>query len=339
MKNGLLRALGAASTLAASATAARICGANMNNTYQWTLGDARYDDQVNGTATVAFSIMPGDGTGYATFYECVSAWPEPWQGWYDGKVSAGPAPATDIGNLIWGDCIWSGNGPNYDTTVAFAMDWSNRTMHLAHAYVCGDQEGSEGVAIGHAALDLACETDEEGAESCILNTESTAKAHVSTVGSPAHVASAPDTACADADARYQVWQVDAWTRQYALAPGATTPSADSGPSFTLSNLPGTQVFQCAPGADSPSSGQCEYQGDDETVAAASFEFDPDLDLLKLTQTWNCGCAESPECKAPSYLDVTAVGFVQATCNRAGDMLNCATGPVMIGEASRQKRTI
>lgn len=80
--------LAAALSLAAGATAARVCGTNSSSTYQWTVGDGRYDGADPGvddsTATVSFSIMPTAGSGYSTFFECMGEWPEAWAGWYEG---------------------------------------------------------------------------------------------------------------------------------------------------------------------------------------------------------------------------------------------------------------
>lgn len=115
------------------ASADRVCGATTDaSTYPWKVGAGRYDGaesgEGTGTATVAFSIAPGN-SAQGTFFECVAEWPESWAGWYED------------GNIIWGDCIWAGNGPTYDTAVAFAVDWKNRTMYLSHTFPCSDVEG------------------------------------------------------------------------------------------------------------------------------------------------------------------------------------------------------
>lgn len=88
MRNGLFVTFAAALSLASVASAVRVCGTNSSSTYQWTVGDARYDgadpSDPDGTSTVAISIIPGTGTGYAAFFECVGEWPGTWDGWYEG---------------------------------------------------------------------------------------------------------------------------------------------------------------------------------------------------------------------------------------------------------------
>ncbi|KAI1772821.1 hypothetical protein F4818DRAFT_125659 [Hypoxylon cercidicola] len=308
--------LTAALSLAAGAIAARVCGTNSSSTYPWTVGDGRYDGAdpsvVNGTATVAFSIMPSAGSGYSTFFECMGEWPEAWGGYFEGGDK-----------LIWGDCIWAGNGPNSDATVSFALDWKNRTMYLSHTFACSDIEGSDALALGSTVLDLACAASADGAESCMLDPALPApKASITTRGGPAHVSSG--AACADDAAPYQSWQLERWTRRYALAPGSTTPSADSGPAFTLRNMANRDVFACAPGPDSAFRGDCAWAGEGDSTSAttAAFTFDPEMDLLTITQTWICS-------DSPSY-DAVGIGFVQATCTRAGDQLTCTSGPLWIG---------
>ncbi|XXH00581.1 hypothetical protein Hte_006929 [Hypoxylon texense] len=327
-------ALAAALTFAAGATAARVCGTNSSSTYQWTVGDARYDGAdpsvENSAATVSFSIMPGGGSGYSTFFECMGEWPEAWGGYYEGGEK-----------LIWGDCIWAGNGPNSDTTVSFALDWKNRTMYVSHTFACSDIEGTDALAIGSTQLDLSCASASASAagtaaEACVLNPAAPApKATITTRGGPAH-GSSPGGACADdaSPSPYQSWQLEQWTRRYTLAPGTKTPSADTGPAFTLRNMANSDVFACAPapaagpdadsGSGSAFRGSCAWAGEGNSTAAttAVFTFDPETDLLTITQTWICS-------DSPSY-DAIGIGFVQATCTRAGDLLTCTSGPLWIG---------
>ncbi len=128
--NALL-AFATALSLFSGANAVRVCGtsAAASPTYQWKVGDLRYDgadpSKGNGFATVAASIVPG---GVNTLFECVAEWPESWAGWYEGGS-----------NIVWSDCIWTGSGPALDKTVSFAMDWENRTMYLSHTFGCSDK--------------------------------------------------------------------------------------------------------------------------------------------------------------------------------------------------------
>jgi hypothetical protein len=130
MAVGLLT-LVAALSLLRGANAARVCS---NATYPWRIGDMRFDgadpSKGDGHATVAASIAPTTAAAGGTLFECVSSWPESWAGWYQGGS-----------NIIWSDCIWTGNGPRSDKTVSFALDWKNRTMYLTHTFDCSNING------------------------------------------------------------------------------------------------------------------------------------------------------------------------------------------------------
>lgn len=112
------------------ADAARRCGqGGTATTFNWRIGDGRYDGpdpaKKDGLSTVAFSITPG----YALF-ECVAQWPEAWAGWYEGGQE-----------IIWSDCIWTGNAGTADTTISFALDWKKQMMYVSHTYACSDKQG------------------------------------------------------------------------------------------------------------------------------------------------------------------------------------------------------
>ncbi|KAI1505990.1 hypothetical protein F5X99DRAFT_427863 [Biscogniauxia marginata] len=276
--------------LASGAYAARACGNSTteSSTYLWRVGDARYDgadtSQSNGSATVAVSIVPGNNT-YATFFECVAEWPEPWSGWYEDK------------NIVWSDCIWAGNGPTYDTTVAFAMDWKNHTIYIAHTFDCSDRPGTDVLATGFIHFDMNCTEETDDSTSCMLPTyNDTSSLVITTKAAPARLDAGSD--CADNSERYQSWQLENWIRQYELDPGylssspATASPSDTGPSFTLRNMANTDIFDCSTSANQSNStfdGTCksEIEGDSASTTMATFRFDTELDILMITQTWNC----------------------------------------------------
>jgi len=157
------------------------------------------------------------------------------------------------------------------------------------------------------ALNLTCTAPKEGVQShCTLagntNRPSQSVLTVSTaqIAAPASNGSAAAT-CADGVKAYQSWQVERWSRQYDLqagswaGPGSTAPPAgDSGPSFTLRSLAGGRdVFDCKPsgrtngtwvGACAPATAG---NGTAAATTSASFKFDPRLDILTLSQRWNC----------------------------------------------------
>ncbi|KAI0864800.1 hypothetical protein F4860DRAFT_380741 [Xylaria cubensis] len=308
--------VGGAVLLAKLSSADRACSSNVSPSYLWRVSDARFDgaspDVSNGKAVVAVSIIPNSTN---TFFECVTEWPESWAGFVDG-------------NIIWSDCIWSGAGPTLDRAVAFAVDWKNRTMYLSHTFSCSDKNGLDSMATGSFNLDLDCKNDDDGSTHCTLKSATTTPAlQAKTVpGAPRLAANAT---CEDNAKVYQSWQLENWHRQYKLTPGdpSSPPQMDSGPSFSLHNLANGGVFECVPGNKTEENvfdGTCTQTAGANVAAntEATFRFDPVLDMLFVTQNWNCG--------ADSSFDASGVGFVQATCNREGDMLTCSSLPFWIG---------
>jgi hypothetical protein len=110
------------------AYAARPCAGSSGGSFQYPLGDVRYDSpdpsKADGLSTIAASL------GRTPLHECVAQWPESWVGWYEGGS-----------NLVWADCIFTGAGFTQDETVSFAVDWKNKTMYLAHTFACSDNQG------------------------------------------------------------------------------------------------------------------------------------------------------------------------------------------------------
>ncbi|KAJ8131733.1 hypothetical protein O1611_g1889 [Lasiodiplodia mahajangana] len=87
------------------------------------------------------------------------------------------------------------------------------------------------------------------------------------------------------------------------------------------------VFDCTPGnktEDNVFDGVCTAAAGANvaTNTKASFRFDPVLDMLVVTQNWECG--------AESSFNASGVGFIQATCNRQGDTLTCSSLPLWLG---------
>ncbi|KAI1147924.1 hypothetical protein F4825DRAFT_124451 [Nemania diffusa] len=315
--------IGAATIFSRLTTADRVCGSTTSSSYLWRVSDARFDGVdpsiSNGKAVIAVSVIPN---GTNTFFECVAEWPESWAGW---------SPAD--GNIIWGDCIWSGAGPTLDTAVAFAVDWKNHTMYLSHTFACSDKKGSDSMATGSFNLDLDCTTADDESTHCTTKSIATTPA-LQVTTAPGAPRLATNASCEDNTKVYQSWQLENWRRQYKLTPGApvtTPPPGDSGPSFTLRNLANGGVFECAPGhktAENVFDGVCAPAAAGAGPAAeantkASFRFDPVLDMLVVTQNWACGGT------AASF-DASGVGFIQATCSRQGDTLSCSSLPLWIG---------
>ncbi|KAI2631580.1 hypothetical protein GGS26DRAFT_100816 [Hypomontagnella submonticulosa] len=299
--------------LASGGDAARACTSSSTtpSTYQWHLGAARYDGaepgESNGPATVALSIVPGTST-MGTFFECVAEWPESWEGFYED------------GNIIWSDCIWAGNGQTYDTAVAFAMDWKNRTLYISHTYDCSDQQGSNALATGSVHLDMDCATNTDNSTSCMLKGDG---ASITTTGA---LARAQTDTCEDNTQRYQSWQLENWRRKYEMVPGSpdATPLTDSGPSFTLRNMANTDVFNCSTNGNQRETidGTCQLTSEGNITTIAWFRFEPRRDVIVISQRWYC-----PD---SGIFDTNGVGYVQATCSREGNVLSCSSNPIWIG---------
>ncbi|KAG8156359.1 hypothetical protein KVR01_013811 [Diaporthe batatas] len=304
--------------LSSTAAAARICG--NSTTYPWRVSDARYDSagsgQSDGSAIVAVSIVPTNRS-YGTFFECVASWPEAWQGFENGAD-----------NIVWSDCIWAGNGFSDDTTVSFAMDWPNHTMYVSHTFGCSDSQGADGLATGIMPLDMSCATTEEGTRTCTLAPK--ASMEFTTKGGP--TPQEPDTRCPGSADAYQSWQLEAWKRQYELPPGSSLsdpPKDDTGPAFALRNTRNqvTDSFNCTNTGkveDDKFTGTCAAAGEAST-STVDFVFDRKLNMLTVNQSWQCDGAS---------FDAVGVGYVQATCDRHGDLLTCTTGPIWIGTKTR-----
>ncbi|KAI8624138.1 heterokaryon incompatibility protein-domain-containing protein [Xylariaceae sp. FL1651] len=284
MQNGLLVSAIAVVTalFLKGADAARICGSsNASSTYLWRVSDARYDgadpSKSNSMAVVGISIVPNSTN---TFFDCVAEWPEAWAGW-----------SAEDNNIIWSDCIWSGAGPTFDTTVAFAVDWRNRTMYLSHTFSCSDKKGSNSMATGSFQLDMDCTTATDTSISCALKSNTTdSSQQVNTKSSLGQLATG--ATCEDNANAYQSWQLENWHRQYEITPGdpVSTPPMDTGPSFTLRNLANGGVFDCAPLGKTTKTDVFDGACKPATAGAnttATFQFDRVLDMVYITQQWEC----------------------------------------------------
>lgn len=211
------------------------------------------------------------------------------------------------------------------------------------------------MATGSFNLDLECKNADDESAHCTLKSKATSPAlQVNTVpGSPRLAANA---SCEENAKVYQSWQLENWRRQYKLTPGdpVTPPSVDSGPSFTLRNLANGGVFECTPGKKTDGGsfdGTCTQAAVTRAAANtnASFRFDPVLDMLVVTQRWECGAEYASlainnirqrSCLCVCLLTTTSYnrssfvasgdGFIQATCSRQGDMLTCSSYPLWIG---------
>jgi hypothetical protein len=109
--------------------------------------------------------------------------------------------------------------------------------------------------------------------------------------SPATTTTTTATTCRNISTAYQSWQLDHWLRQYRLAPGSSSVSNDTGPSFDLTNLADGSGVKCASAGgetDGKFSGGCAAATADAANATVRFEFDAGLDLLIVREGRRCG---------------------------------------------------
>lgn len=142
---------------------------------------------------------------------------------------------------------------------------------------------SNGLGTGTLQLAMDCATGEDGSMGCTLNSG----LNFTTQGAPAH--QDPGTSCAES---YQSWQLEGWSRKYELAPGSPSdpPRSDTGPSFTLRNMANTDIFDCSSSGNEENTfvGTCAAAGEEGASASmAEFTFDRSLNMLTVTQHWEC----------------------------------------------------
>ncbi|OIW34164.1 hypothetical protein CONLIGDRAFT_659839 [Coniochaeta ligniaria NRRL 30616] len=313
----------------ARSSAARVCG-SLNSTsprnYQYNLLELRWDSadpsKQDQFATISASLS--DST--YPLYECNVEWPESWAGWYMGGT-----------NIIWSDCIWTGAGAGKDKTVSFAVDWKSKTMYLSHTFACSDRSGSDGLATGFLTLDLDCRnnTITEGTSYCTPKTTSTGSRpslSFNTTLAPAPLVSTAK--CTDNKNRYQSWRLEKWLRQCQAPPASeipgttSTPSSDTGPSFTLTSMANNEVLNCTTSGKQSNvfKGDCmpAAAGGSSSATQVGFEFDPALNILTVHEYFDCG--------SESSFDAVGIAYMQAACSRDynSDVFTCTSDPVWVG---------
>lgn len=154
----------------------------------------------------------------------------------------------------------------------------------------GTTARSDGLATGILTLNMSCATTTEGSEACAL-APSDSKGFT-TKGSP--TPQEPGSSCPDSTEIYQSWQLEQWQRQYELSPGSSSsdpPKADTGPKFVLRNMQNTRAdtFNCTNSgevSDEKFTGTCVAVGQ-ASPSTVEFIFDRKLDMLTVTQHWQC----------------------------------------------------
>lgn len=196
---------------------------------------------------------------------------------------------------------------------------------------------SDGLATGFLTLDLDCKnnTVTEGTSYCIPKTASSGSRSVLSFNTTlAPVPLGANAACADNQKRYQSWRLQNWLRQYQMPPASETPgsvsipSSDTGPSFTLTSMANGAVFNCTTSGKESKvfHGDCKSAGSENSTSAskASFEFDPELNILTVREDFNCGTGSS--------FNTVGIAYMQAACarNYNSDTFTCTSDPVWIG---------
>jgi len=160
------------------------------------------------------------------------------------------------------------------------------------------------LATGSIQLDMNCTTGSDGTSHCVRTgdpVQSNYNLPLSTTQLPDRTEGpATSSSCAANKKSYQSWQLEQWHRQYEMAPASlksgtpTAPSADTGPSFKISNLASADVFNCTPSGKKDDKGifqgSCAKMGatSNGTASAAIYQFDPKMDMLTIMQQWDCG---------------------------------------------------
>ncbi len=77
-------------------------------------------------------------------YTCMGSWPDGWDGRLPRTrtVAVNGSLGSEESLLLWHACSNSFGGSNVvDDAVAFAVDWAEKTMYVAHLYRCADGVG------------------------------------------------------------------------------------------------------------------------------------------------------------------------------------------------------
>jgi hypothetical protein len=155
------------------------------------------------------------------------------------------------------------------------------------------------------------------------------------------------TVCTENPKQYQSWKIENWLRKIEMEAGSSPTDAellsDSGPSFSLTNMANGDAFSCTPGEKQNGTfvGACESA--DGAGTTADFLFDPMLNMLEVSQHWEC---DDSYVKPPPFhfiltdifgphrsLDAVGVGYMQSSCERVFNTANeftCTMLPVWVG---------
>lgn len=149
---------------------------------------------------------------------------------------------------------------------------------------------ADGLATGIVPLNMNCATTEDGSETCALVPSNSMGFTTKGGQTPQE----PDSGCPDSAGIYQSWQLEQWQRQYELPPGSSLsdpPKADTGPHFVLRNMRNIAAdsFNCTTSGgveDERFTGTCAA-ADQASASTAEFVFDRKLNMLTVTQHWQC----------------------------------------------------
>jgi hypothetical protein len=149
---------------------------------------------------------------------------------------------------------------------------------------------ADGLATGIMPLNMDCVTTEDGSQTCTLVPSNSMG--FTTKGGP--TPQEPSSSCPNSADTRQSWQVEEWKRQYVLPPGSPSsdpPKDDTGPDFVLRNMrnKAADSFNCTNTGtveDEIFAGTC-VAADQSSVSAAGFVFDRKLNMLTVTQHWQC----------------------------------------------------
>ncbi|KAK1753589.1 hypothetical protein QBC47DRAFT_403932 [Echria macrotheca] len=243
---------------------------------QWSLSEFTYDaadPTAHGKAATNAAVGLYLTTG-SNENSCYGQWPEAW----DGRAKTG--------ELIFFSCI-NNRGRMDDSTVSFGVDWKNRTIHVAHSYICADgaRKGASTLAGASVPLDLDCDMSTDGKlVRCITRQRQvrfTTQPDISSTGE----------ICGPSAPQQASWDVTDYAGLYALSTSPTTATAPSSnqPLFTLKAFGRNDTFKCTV-QDGQEQGTLHGACAGITAQAGAvpvFEFDSANKLLVVSQAWGC----------------------------------------------------
>ncbi len=149
---------------------------------------------------------------------------------------------------------------------------------------------SQGLATGSINLDFNCTTADDNSYCVPKSTAAGARPTLNINTKLVSAAINATTTCLDSSKQYQSWKVEQWLRRIEMEPGSSPSdpklASDTGPSFTLRSVASGSLFSCTNSGKQNGTfdGACQSSA---TAPATKFSFDPKLNILKISEHWQC----------------------------------------------------